>query len=220
MPNILLVPVKMLMKLMQKPVKEISTNLRKSVKLLYITCSALNMIMFSIEHVNMFSIEHVCRKIAEWACIHVHNWFLHLAALHVFNIIFECGTLCRTHVALERLARTRTVECNCSSWSTTMRTNAFITFTTMACTLLVPANIRAITRRYQKVRHTQITLRHAIVRQLCYPSKVSPPIVVKLAFSLWRHIRRMLAIIQSESTTHGTSLTGNGSSVDAACGRR
>ena len=47
MPNILLVPVQILMKLMQKPVKEISTcvatNLRKSVKLLYITCSALNM---------------------------------------------------------------------------------------------------------------------------------------------------------------------------------
>ena len=48
MPNILLVPVQMLMELMQKPVKEISTcvatNLRKSVKFLYIglTCSALN----------------------------------------------------------------------------------------------------------------------------------------------------------------------------------
>ena len=71
---------------------------------------------------NMFSVEHVCRKIAEWACIHVHNWLLHLAALHVFNIIFECGTLCHTHEALERLARrpTRTVECNCSSWSTTI----------------------------------------------------------------------------------------------------
>ena len=56
-----------------------------------------------------------------------------------------------------------------------------------------------------------------IVRQLCYPSKVSPPIVVKLAFSLRRHIRRTLAIIQSESTTHGTSLTSNGSSVDDGC---
>ena len=46
MPNILLVPVQMLMELMQKPVKEFSTcvatNLRKSVKFLYITCSALN----------------------------------------------------------------------------------------------------------------------------------------------------------------------------------
>ena len=94
----------------------------------------------------------------------------------------------------------------------------------VACTLLVPANIRAITRRYRKVRHTQ-TLRHAIVRQLCYPSNIFPPI----AFSLRRHfftggfaipypeseygkqcaqiIRRTPAIIQSESTTHGTSLT-------------
>ena len=45
---------------------------------------------------------------------------------------------------------------------------------------LVPANIRATTRRYRKVRHTQITLGHAIVRQLCYPSNISPPIVVKL----------------------------------------
>ena len=122
MPNISLVPVQMLMKLTQKPAKEIGTcvakriptNLRKYVKLLYMTCSALNMF---------------CWKIAEWACIHAHNWFLHLAALHVFNIIFECGTLCRTHEALECLARTRTVECNCSSWSTTMRTNDFITFT-------------------------------------------------------------------------------------------
>ena len=54
MPNILLVPVQTLMKLTQKPVKEIGTcvakriptNLRKSVKLLYIgptTCSAMNM---------------------------------------------------------------------------------------------------------------------------------------------------------------------------------
>ena len=45
---------------------------------------------------------------------------------------------------------------------------------------LVPANIRATTRRYRKVRHTHITLGHAIVRQLCYPSNISPPIVVKL----------------------------------------
>ncbi len=51
MPNILRVPVQMLMKLTHKPSKEISTcvaktiptNLRKSVKLLCITCSALNM---------------------------------------------------------------------------------------------------------------------------------------------------------------------------------
>ena len=47
MPNILLVTVQMLMELMQKPVKVISTcvatNVTKSVKLLYITCSALNM---------------------------------------------------------------------------------------------------------------------------------------------------------------------------------
>ena len=45
----------------------------------------------------------------------------------------------------------------------------------VACTLLVPANIRPTTRRY------------AIVRQLCYSSKISPPIVVKLVFSLRRH---------------------------------
>ncbi len=53
MPNILLVQVQILMKLMQKNLlgklahvcvaKRIPTNLRKSVKLLYITCSALNM---------------------------------------------------------------------------------------------------------------------------------------------------------------------------------
>ena len=57
----------------------------------------------------------------------------------------------------------------------------------MACNLLVPAHIRATTRRYRKVRHTKITLGHAIVRQLCYPCNISPPIVVKLAFSLRRH---------------------------------
>ena len=61
------------------------------------------------------------------------------------------------------------------------------TLLSVACTLLVPVNIPATTRRYRKVRHTQITLRHAIIRQLCYPSKISPPIVVKLAFSLRRH---------------------------------
>ena len=63
MPNILLVPVQLLMKLTQKPSLEISsclanripTNSRKSIKLLYVTCSAPN---------NMFSAEHVCRKIA------------------------------------------------------------------------------------------------------------------------------------------------------------
>ena len=57
----------------------------------------------------------------------------------------------------------------------------------VACTLLVPAKIRATTRRYRKVRHTQLHLRHAIVWQLCYPSKMAPPIVVKLAFSPRRH---------------------------------
>ena len=36
-----------------------------------------------------------------------------------------------------------------------------------AGTLLVPANIRATSTRYRKVRRTQITLRHAIVRQSC-----------------------------------------------------
>ena len=41
----------------------------------------------------------------------------------------------------------------------------------VAGTLLVPANIRATTTRYRKVRRTQIrpTLRNAIVRQICYP---------------------------------------------------
>ena len=67
-----------------------------------------------------------------------------------------------------------------------------------------------------------------IVRQLCYPSKISPTILVKLAFSLLRQsffsmgappshihiprmgktapecIRRTPAIIQSESSTQGT----------------
>ena len=164
--------------------------------------------------------------------------------------------------------RRRTVECRtCSSWSTTMCTNAFITFSmtrgkrqhqhqratgpshpsrclvgssqgwmmcdpvrehrfcschllgsfvhgrirdhptlrrrvralrrlrraltlrqfSVACTILVPVNIRATTRRYRKIRHTQITLGHAIVRQLSYPSNISPQIVVKLSFSLRRH---------------------------------
>ena len=55
----------------------------------------------------------------------------------------------------------------------------------VACTLLVPANIRATTRRYGS--KPKITLGHAIVRQLCYPSNIFPPIVVKLAFSLRRH---------------------------------
>ena len=65
----------------------------------------------------------------------------------------------------------------------------------VACTLLVSANIHATTRRYRKVRHTQITLCHAIVRQLCYPGKISPPIVVKFAFSLRRHgLRRQILI--------------------------
>ena len=85
---------------------------------------------------------------------------------------------------------------------------------------VVPANIRATTRRYRKVRHTQITLRHATVRQLCYPSKISIPIVVIFSSAPFfstggspshtreygkqraQIIRRTLAIIQSESTTH------------------
>ena len=37
----------------------------------------------------------------------------------------------------------------------------------VAGTLLMPANIRATTTRYRKVRRTHITLCHAIVRQLC-----------------------------------------------------
>ena len=54
----------------------------------------------------------------------------------------------------------------------------------MACTLLVTANIRATTRRYRKGEHRLvITLRHVGVRQPCYPSKISSPIL-KLAFSV------------------------------------
>ena len=55
--------------------------------------------------------------------------------------------------------------------------------------------------------HTDYTAPCHCPATLLYPSKVPPPIVVKLAFSLRRHIRRTLAIIQSKSTTHGTSLT-------------
>ncbi len=58
MPNILLVPVQTLMKLMQKSVREISTNLRKSVKLLYITCSALNMFVGKYLHELVFTFTH------------------------------------------------------------------------------------------------------------------------------------------------------------------
>ena len=44
----------------------------------------------------------------------------------------------------------------------------------VACTLLVPANIRATTRWYRKAHRTQFTLRHATVRQLCYPNASNP----------------------------------------------
>ena len=55
----------------------------------------------------------------------------------------------------------------------------------VAYTLLVPANIRVTTRRYGEVSRTQITLCHATVRQLRYPGKISLPILIKFAFSLW-----------------------------------
>ena len=57
----------------------------------------------------------------------------------------------------------------------------------MACTLLVPANIRPTTSRYRKVRRTQITLRHAIVRPLAIKA---PSILVKLPFSLRCHFSK------------------------------
>ena len=90
---------------------------------------------------------------------------------------------------------------------------------------MVPANIRTTTRRYGEVSRTQITLCHATVRQLRYPSKISFTILIKFVFSLWwvvfslgappSHIPimwksapeiiwRTLAIIQSESTTLDT----------------
>ncbi len=102
----------------------------------------------------------------------------------------------------------------------------------VACTLLVPANIRATTRRYRKVRHTQVALRHAIVWQLCYPSKVAPPIVVKLAFSPRQHFFNggfaisYPIIWKTENAgdypirIHHPWHVANGSSVDAAGGRR
>ena len=91
----------------------------------------------------------------------------------------------------------------------------------VACTLLVPVNIRATTRWYGEVRRIQITLCHAIhCRQLCNPSKISPtissaPVVFSMGTPpshiprMWKTappeiIRRTLAIIQSESTTQGT----------------
>ena len=55
----------------------------------------------------------------------------------------------------------------------------------VAYTLLVPANIRATTRRYWEISRTQIALCHASVRQLRYPSIICLPIVIKFAFSLW-----------------------------------
>ena len=81
----------------------------------------------------------------------------------------------------------------------------------VACTLLVPANIRATTRRYGKVRHKQITLRHAIVRQICYPSKVSPPIVGKLAslgtYQLLQNWERRSAALLSRCSANHTIAT-------------
>ena len=102
----------------------------------------------------------------------------------------------------------------------------------VACTLLVSANIRATTRRYRKVRHTQVALRHAIVWQLCYPSKMAPSIVVKLAFSPWCHFfNGRFAILypiiwKTENAgdypigIHHPWHVTNGSSVDATGGRR
>ena len=66
----------------------------------------------------------------------------------------------------------------------------------MAATILVTANIRATTTRYRKVRRTPITLRHAIVRQLCYPSSSNPHFLFGAIFFNWGSTRRTLAIIQ------------------------
>ncbi len=121
MPNILLVPVQMLMKLTQNPAKEISTCVAKR--------TPTNL-----------------RKL---------NW-----TTPPFD---EEERLCECFV------------------EPTLRQFS------VARTLLVLANTRATTRRYRKVRHAQITLCHAIVRHICYPSKISLSIVVKLAFSLRRH---------------------------------
>ena len=113
----------------------------------------------------------------------------------MLNVVFECGTWEGCDVRSSRPMRTsfpllshhllhfvhgqhRLLD------HPTLRRALTLRQLSVAGTLLVPANIRATTRRYRKVRRTQITLRHAIVRQLAIKA---PPILVKLAFSLRRH---------------------------------
>ena len=92
----------------------------------------------------------------------------------------------------------------------------------MACTLLVPANIRATTRRYRKVRHTQLHCAMPLSGNFAIQAKWLIQSSLNLHFLLGAIFfnggfaislpdnygkQRTLAIIQSESTTHGTSLT-------------
>ena len=132
----------------------------------------------------------------------------------MFNIIFECGTLCRMHVGL-------------NVWHENGRSNVTVHLGRQQCarmpSLLSPWHALSWYRR-TSVRPPDDIEKSVTQRLHCPATWLSKQSiscnVVKLAFSLRRHIRRTLAIIQSESTTHGTSLTSNGSSVDAAGGRR
>ena len=132
----------------------------------------------------MFSAEHVCRKIAnELRPIVTFTQLTSSLRSTVLNVVFECGTWegcdvrssMRTSFPLlsHRLlhfvhGRHRLLDHPILRRALTPRQLS------VACTLLVPANIRATTRRYRKAHRTQFTLRHATVRQLCYPNASNP----------------------------------------------
>ena len=132
----------------------------------------------------MFSAEHVCLR-AEHGCRKIANESQLTSSLSstVLNVVFECGTSegcdvrssMRTSFPLlsHRLlhfvhGRHRLLDHPSLVEPLTLRQLS------VAGTLLVPANIRATTTRYRQVRCTQITLRLAIVRQVCYPSSSNP----------------------------------------------
>ena len=105
----------------------------------------------------------------------------------------------------------------------------------VAGTLLVPANIRATTTRYRKVRRTQITLRQATLLSKLLQSSLNLHFLFGAIFSTGalslRHlisreygkqraqvIRRTLVIIQNENPSPKARHGRRGSSVDAAGG--
>ena len=133
----------------------------------------------------MFSAEHVCRKRANELIVTFTTDFFTFSLAALCSMLYSSAARGKV-VMCDPVCEHRFRSCHTiyfilsiddiGYWTIPSFVEPFtLGHLSVAGTLLVPANIRATTTRYRKVRRTRhITLCHAIVRQLCYPRSYNP----------------------------------------------